>query len=134
MYNLWHLALLGLSMTPLLGQSNGWLIEFWATQPNCGDNGGKADTERGGLVGQGYCAMVAIEDIRAMKISDWDDGCKVSLYAGRLPCSGEPVWEAFKEEVADEGRLVDNNWTCKVGLVGKAINSVEYNCEDKPEE
>lgn len=114
-----------------MGQSHGWLLEFWDTQPNCGDNGGSADTERGGLVGQGYCSLIALEDIKAMKISDWDDGCKVSLYAGTSPCSGEPVWEAYKEEMAEQNLLVDNNWTCKIGLEGHAILYAEYNCEDK---
>ncbi|KAK8135546.1 hypothetical protein PG984_003486 [Apiospora sp. TS-2023a] len=122
-------AFLGISMLPF---TQAWLLEFWATQGRCSKGGPavKADTERGGLAGQGYCAMVSLDQIKAMKISQWDSGCKVSLYAGSYPCTGKPVWESYKEEMAEAGRLVDNDWTCVIDLEGKSVTSAEYNCED----
>ncbi|KAK8017341.1 hypothetical protein PG993_013667 [Apiospora rasikravindrae] len=124
------LALLGLSTLPF---TQAWLLEFWASQVRCSKDGDgiKADTERGGVAGKGYCAMISLDGgPKAMKISEWDDGCKVSVYAGSSPCTGEPVWERFKEEMAEAGRLVDNDWTCVIGLEGMSITSAEYNCED----
>ncbi|KAK8017360.1 hypothetical protein PG993_013686 [Apiospora rasikravindrae] len=73
--------------------------------------------------------MVSLEDIKAMKIPNWDAGCKVSLYAGSRLCSGRLVYEKYKE-VAEMGRLVDNDWTCVIDLNGKGITSAEYNCSD----
>ncbi|KAK7910685.1 hypothetical protein PG985_013166 [Apiospora marii] len=123
------LALLALSALPL---TQAWLLEFWASQIRCSKGGPAvaADTERGGAAGQGYCAMISLDEPKAMKVSMWDAGCKVSLYAGSRPCTGAPVWEKYKEEMAAEGRLVDNDWTCVVDLEGKSITSVAYNCED----
>ncbi|RYO87782.1 hypothetical protein DL766_004620 [Monosporascus sp. MC13-8B] len=59
-----------LTMLPLLSQTSAWLIEFWDTQPNCGDHGGTADTERGGLPCQESCSLLGLEDVQAMLISD----------------------------------------------------------------
>ncbi|OTB08124.1 hypothetical protein M426DRAFT_7930 [Hypoxylon sp. CI-4A] len=134
MYALRTLTTIGLTMLPLLAQTtNAWLVEMWDSQPNCGDNGGAADTERGGVAFQENCSLLGLEDVKAAKISDWDDGCKVSFYNGapeNAGCLGDPVWEKFKEEVAHDGRLVDNNWSCQIGLEGKGIMYVQYSCGD----
>ncbi|RYP04163.1 hypothetical protein DL764_004630 [Monosporascus ibericus] len=120
-----------LTILPLLSQTSAWLVEFWDTQPNCGDNGGAADTERGGLPYQENCSLLGLEDVQAMLISDWDDGCKVSLFDGSPSsalCMGEPVWEKYKEEVAEDGNLADNNYSCQVNIEGRGVTYVSYKC------
>ena len=132
MYGFGAFYALSLAIPPLLGQTDAWLLEFWDMQPNCGDNGGAADTERGGLPCQENCSLLGLEDVQAMLISDWDDGCKVSLYDGNpssAGCMGEPIWERTKEEADDDGELADGNYSCQVSLEGMGIVYVSYTCE-----
>ncbi|KAI0427234.1 hypothetical protein F5Y09DRAFT_344877 [Xylaria sp. FL1042] len=124
------LSTIALLMLTLFGQSNAWLVQFWDTQPHCALD--HADTERGGQACQENCSLLGLEDVRTIRISDWDDGCTVSLYNGNsFPCEGDPVWELSKQEAADSGRLVDNNWTCLQDLNGMGIITLSRATEYK---
>ncbi|KAI1322391.1 hypothetical protein F5Y16DRAFT_404493 [Xylariaceae sp. FL0255] len=108
-----------------------WLVQLWDTQPNCATSGGGgADTERGGVPCQQECGLLGLLDVQSMLITDWDDNCTVSLYpqGDEAPCMNAPVWEKSKEEVAQDGELVANNWTYQVGLSGKGTIYMGYSC------
>lgn len=103
--------------------ANAWLLEFWGTQSNCAKQGNTAaDNEAGGLSGDSNSCMMAYYDLKAMKVTEWDDGCTVKVYAGdSLDCRGEVIYEKTKEEADEDGELADSDdgqFMCLTGLAG----------------
>lgn len=75
--------------------------------------------------------MLELTDIQVMKITDWDDGCKVALFDNNTVLCGEaPEWVKTKEEAIAAGELMDGNWSCQIhGIAGKEVSYVSYICE-----
>ncbi|KAI0532631.1 hypothetical protein GGR58DRAFT_489540 [Xylaria digitata] len=128
-----HLSITAISLMSFLGHANAWLVQFWDTQGVCALD--HADTERGGLACQENCSLLGLEDVRAIRISDWDDGCTVGLWPlDSYGCtSGEPVWELSKEDAEANGELVDGNWSCQRNLDGMGVVFVSYFCKHEDE-
>lgn len=90
--------------------------------------------EKGGLSHQSNkCMLLGMEQVRTMMVSDWDDNCHVALYPREsYGCTtGDPIWKMTKQEVADRGNLVDNNWTCftNLNIDGGPVYYAAYLCE-----
>ncbi|KAF2201913.1 hypothetical protein GQ43DRAFT_471349 [Delitschia confertaspora ATCC 74209] len=117
------IALLALLLTP----AHSWVVGLYSTQNSCGGDWAP-DTSRGGVAHEtSSCQGFGFTEIKAMNISDWDDGCKVVAYDS-WQCEN-----ALDEWIKEEEKVVDGNWSCINNLmVGGNLANFEafrYICE-----
>ncbi|CAJ2502553.1 Uu.00g099470.m01.CDS01 [Anthostomella pinea] len=58
--------------------------------------------------------------LNAMLVTDWDDGCTVTIYPGdSFTCEGDPLFQKSKKEAKDDGLLSDDgSYMCRTGFPG----------------
>lgn len=131
----------GLAAAPLFGASNAWLIQLWASQSTCYNEAGvAADTSRGGLAYQNNtCMAIGITDVQAIEISDWDDGCNITIYRASTYglCFDEDrgtgsavIWGPYSKEqwIEEDATMKQYNKTCLPQKDIGATSEISYIC------
>ncbi|KAK9773963.1 putative Ecp2 effector protein domain-containing protein [Seiridium cardinale] len=120
--------------------ANAWKIETWGTQDTCHLTTGAAPDSPAvtGHKGESKECAEVYPLTQAMLITNWDNDCKVTLYAGVGVCfggMGTPVFSMTKKQASDQGLLSNDesygSYMCKTGIEGQGPFYVTYSCKNK---
>lgn len=112
----------------LIPSAAAWEIGLWQTGNMCSNNAA-ADTSRSGEPGESNdCMLQGFPEPKAILIKDWDEGCKVHIYA--QTCSDEPTYTITRDDVtlSDDGSYACINFLD--GKVGEPWQFMGYVCDE----
>lgn len=115
-----------------------WRLEFWGTQSTCNvPKGSAADFTAGEDPRVEQPCGLARYDVKAMKVTDWDEGCTIKVIVGDLGIcdgkSGDVVYEKDLATALADGDLDDSGTGgCIANLGGRNEQySYAYICGDE---